>query len=352
MTDASKVISALQRSAGTLPVQPGAAPVAGDPTDCRAQIGELAKRILDEAGVNHKPEAKPAESALASDEDAERDTDPAAANFMAGKLMACKTLKALAECPGSGDGGPVSIWANFRSETRYTEQANPVGDDMRILLERPELIDGYGAAMTHAIASNFLAEEGREMAEDLARTPYEACRTDMPFKYGKAGDFDNLSAPPLDAQAQGIARPITHAPIAAPGPATQAHGASGEPDWRAHAARVLADVEQLASDALEIGETGLTSHFLLWIARDEKIEEVKESLGDPANDAGSMIDGFLSLQALFEGAGALADAPRGLKLLCEHAAKLLDEEEDVLDRHSIASSAQRRARDSAEASAA
>jgi hypothetical protein len=36
-----------------------------DPTDCRAQIGELAKRILDEAGDEHTPDpgAKPVGSA-------------------------------------------------------------------------------------------------------------------------------------------------------------------------------------------------------------------------------------------------------------------------------------------------
>ena len=127
--------------------------------------------------------------------------DPAAATFMAGKLMACKTLKVLSELPNAGNGGPESIWADFLSDTQYTEQANPVADDIEALVNRPDLIDGYGAALTHAIAALFDIDDGVEMAEGIARAPYEACRTDRRFKDGTAGDGEgNFAAPTLYEQ--------------------------------------------------------------------------------------------------------------------------------------------------------
>jgi hypothetical protein len=241
---------------------------------------------------------------------------PAAADFMAGKLMACRTLKVLSELPDAGNGGSASIWADYRSDTQYTVQANPVGDDLRALLAHPELIDGYGAAMTHACAALFELDEGREMAEDLARAPYEACRTDKPFK---DSDYDgNFEAPPLYEQL-GIAPPADAA-IAAPAA-----------DWRAHALQVLSEVDGLITDADQIDESGLLCKSLLRRAR-ELLGEIKPQLADePAYDADTVMDDFFELQALVAGASAVEDAPRGFKVLTEFSAKFLKDAIHVID---------------------
>jgi hypothetical protein len=151
--------------------------------------------------------------------------------------------------------------------------------------------------------------------------------------------------PDPGAKPVGSAQPPADAAIASPGLSSQAGGASGESDWRAYAARVLAEVEQLTNDAVDIGETGLKCKYLLWLAQ-ESIEEARAIVTDPAQDASDANGGFYFLEALVAGAAAVSDAPPGLKILAERAAKLLDDATDVMEAMEIF------ARESAEATAA
>lgn len=144
------------------------------------------------------------------------DVDCKARAFMSGKsLLAAMLERALA----TESGGASSMFAAYRSDTEFVEQADFVKADLLRLVEDPSLIDGYSAALCEVLSEATL--DG-VTSDCITAATFEACRhAPIPFD-PHALDVDSAGK---------LARSLSdHAPAALPhaGPNSTA---AGRPVW-------------------------------------------------------------------------------------------------------------------------
>jgi hypothetical protein len=137
----------------------------------------------------------------------------------------------------------------------------------------------------------------------------------------------------FDIASRNLPLPHDDAANAAPEPATPAGEASDEDrlDWREYVGKALAEVSDLADDAIKAADEGSNCWRLLMMAQANHLQFEPEF-----DNKGTLIDECIELEALFNGAAAVSDASLGVKLICERAVWLMDKAAEVVDRAGIA----------------